>query len=397
MKIIDEKGKLFGKINIIDFLVIIFLLCFIPMTYFGYKIFSKKPTQGKYLLTEKQMSFIFKGIRPDTLKLIALNDRELDENSQSIGQIIWVGKAMQHRNVFDNGLGAIRSELDPVLKDLPVTLKLKVEVRDNGLYYKNKKIVAGEPIYFKTDKYTLDAFLYIEEKIDVFLTLKDLKDEQLRLISVGDKELGEDGDIAFEILSLGKAENDKLEINLGGGKFISGENSARKQISIRARLKCNFGKDAKLYFKGEELSDNSLFQFITDKYSVIGKIQSTYGSMAFKEKWARIQVKFSGVLPEVASIIKKEDTEMSPDNIIMAKIIDIVASKAGDVLTVKDDKFLIVSNPYQKDIVVLLDILCFEKDGTLYFKNYPVKMGNLIMFSTDIYSLTGVIIGFENR
>lgn len=44
MKIIDEKGRLFGKINLIDFMVIVFFLCLTPMFWFGYKIFTKAPT-----------------------------------------------------------------------------------------------------------------------------------------------------------------------------------------------------------------------------------------------------------------------------------------------------------------------------------------------------------------
>ena len=46
MKIIDEKGRLniFGWcINIIDFLVLIFILCLMPGFWFGYRIFTKPP------------------------------------------------------------------------------------------------------------------------------------------------------------------------------------------------------------------------------------------------------------------------------------------------------------------------------------------------------------------
>ena len=41
--LIDDKGRLFGKINIIDFLVFLFVLCVLPMFYFGWKIMSRKP------------------------------------------------------------------------------------------------------------------------------------------------------------------------------------------------------------------------------------------------------------------------------------------------------------------------------------------------------------------
>ena len=41
--IIDDKGRVFGKINIIDLLVVIFILSLTPMFWYGYKIFNKKP------------------------------------------------------------------------------------------------------------------------------------------------------------------------------------------------------------------------------------------------------------------------------------------------------------------------------------------------------------------
>ncbi len=42
MKIVDEKGRLFGKINVIDFLVVLFLACLIAMFYFGYITINKR-------------------------------------------------------------------------------------------------------------------------------------------------------------------------------------------------------------------------------------------------------------------------------------------------------------------------------------------------------------------
>ncbi len=39
MKFIDNRGMLFGKVNIIDFLVVIFVLSLTPMVWYGYRIF----------------------------------------------------------------------------------------------------------------------------------------------------------------------------------------------------------------------------------------------------------------------------------------------------------------------------------------------------------------------
>ena len=42
-KIIDDQGRLFGKVNIIDLIVLIFFLSLTPMFYFGWKIYQKPP------------------------------------------------------------------------------------------------------------------------------------------------------------------------------------------------------------------------------------------------------------------------------------------------------------------------------------------------------------------
>ena len=41
MQLIDKQARLFGVINIIDSLVLLFVLCLMPGLWFGYKIFTK--------------------------------------------------------------------------------------------------------------------------------------------------------------------------------------------------------------------------------------------------------------------------------------------------------------------------------------------------------------------
>ena len=40
VKIIDKEGRLFGRINVIDFIVLLFILGLMPMFYYGYRIFK---------------------------------------------------------------------------------------------------------------------------------------------------------------------------------------------------------------------------------------------------------------------------------------------------------------------------------------------------------------------
>lgn len=61
-------------------------------------------------------------------------------------------------------------------------------------------------------------------------------------------------------------------------------------------------------------------------------------------------------------------------------------------LKLEENKFVFINDPYRSDIVVLMDILCTEKENTLYFKNFPVRIGSQINFTSDLYIVSGTII-----
>lgn len=163
MKIIDEKGKLFGKINVIDFLVILFLLCLTPMFYFGYKIFREKPVEPK-VYTEIEINCKFIKVKPEVLRLIAIGDKEIDNEGRQIGEIVWIGKAQPFNNIFVIGSEEKIIIEDLVLKQLSVKLKLTAEVKGNNLYYNDQQIMVNLPFKFKSNKYIVQAIPALEEK-----------------------------------------------------------------------------------------------------------------------------------------------------------------------------------------------------------------------------------------
>jgi len=46
MKLIDEKGRIFGKVNIIDALVVLFVIGLIPIFIWGYRLLNEIPTKA---------------------------------------------------------------------------------------------------------------------------------------------------------------------------------------------------------------------------------------------------------------------------------------------------------------------------------------------------------------
>ncbi len=279
MRIIDEKGRLFGKINIIDFLIIFFLIFMTPTLYFGYKLFHRRLVRVEANLKEIEMDFKFIELRPEIAKVVAVGDKELDENGVVIGEVTWVGQGRFNQYRIDLGGDVHKIIEDQELQELPVKMKLKVKIKEDTMYYKERPINLRSRIYFKTNKYAVTT------------------------------------------------------------------------IPVTAR----------------------------------------------DEKWIQVKVKFPGTSPELSNLIDKGHIEKDQDGRIIGELKEIVSKEpaALSVVKLEEDKTIAVGDPYHNDIVALLNILCENKDGALYFKNYSVKIGNQISFSSNMYSVQGVIIGME--
>jgi len=151
---------------VIDFLVIIFLLSLTPMFYFGYKIFNKKPAlpsapasaePAPKKIIETEMAFVFTQLEAKTVELIAAGDKEMDVNANVLGEIVSLGKPRPLVYEIDLGNGQKLAQEDLLIKEIPVILRLKVELRDNVMHYKDKLIRANASIDFKSDKYAVPA------------------------------------------------------------------------------------------------------------------------------------------------------------------------------------------------------------------------------------------------
>ncbi len=411
MKLIDEKGRLFGKINIIDFLVILLLFCLIPMFYFGYKLYTKRKAEVaprvSEVWTDVEVYCRLSKLNPQTVKVISVGDKEIDGDNNTAAEILWLGKSEPYKNRFDLGGGQLIIE-DNVLKEIPARLRLHVENRFNSLYYKEAALQFNTPFNFKSDKYEIEVIpikeVKVEEvlmphKLKIDVILKELDSDTIKSISVGDKEIDEKGNVIAEILEIGSPDNNISEIDLGKGIFVIGETDDKKQLNVKMSLKCEIGENDTLYIKGSNIMVDSAFEFKTDKYTVKATIDKTrkVKQQPFSEKWLSLQVKFSEIIPELAKVISEGDIEKDSSGRKVGRLKSIISSKPSAIIVYRDNNIINTSHPVQKDMVCSLDILSIEKNGVFYFKNYPIKIGNSINFATDLYSIVGTIVEIDTR
>jgi len=228
------------------------------------------------------------------------------------------------------------------------------------------------------------------------VTLRDLDQDMFKKISVGDKELDKNGNTIAEILSMGEITNSNITFDSGLGNLAKGENSSRKQISTKMRLRCQVINGNQLYFKGKKIESNTPLEFKTNEYKVLGLLSEDYKAY-HKEKWFTLQVKFFLLVPEIAKVVHQGDVEKDALGKTIARIGSIISNEPALVTTVDvdEDKFISIRHPFEKDITAALKALCVENEGSYYFKSNLVKMGNNIVFNTDLYSISGLIVGID--
>ncbi len=156
MKFVDDKGRLFGKVNIIDFLVIVFLLSLSPMVYFGYKISNyQQAKSGKdYIPIMIRCKFV--KLKPEVSQMISIGDKEFDSNGNIIAEIVSLSKFTPYVRKFEIGSNRELFQGNPGLQQAIATLRIKAEVRGKGLYYNNDQIVEGASFEFSPSKYSVE-------------------------------------------------------------------------------------------------------------------------------------------------------------------------------------------------------------------------------------------------
>lgn len=142
--------------------------------------------------------------------------------------------------------------------------------------------------------------------------------------------------------------------------------------------------------------------FLTPMFYFGYKILSTKkADIKKEEKIIQVEVRFPNVLLEVANVIKEGDVARDSAGDVKGTLIKIVTNESPKsyLLDVKDNKFVIIPNPYSqsRDVVSILDLKYTEENRLLYFSGYVIKIGSPILFSTDLYDVQGTIVDIKNR
>ena len=128
MKIVDEKGKLFGLINIVDLTVLLVLLLLIVGI--GYRGITRKSTFGGN--ASEQQSIIYTVRAKEMPEVVALAFKEGDQlfAKQNFVSAKVTSLTYEPAKVYvETAEGEIKTATHPVLKDIVFTIEATVAVK----------------------------------------------------------------------------------------------------------------------------------------------------------------------------------------------------------------------------------------------------------------------------
>ena len=408
MKVIDEKGRLFGKINAIDFLAILFLLCLMPMFYFGYKIFNRpvvveKKEEDPFTFIET--SAIFKNLNPEVAKLIAIGDREIDDSGNVIGEILEVGKVESNFIKIDLGEGRTITKEDHQRKQASVKIRLIGELDGNDILCKGNKLKIGSPISFKTDRYEIKGIIipepYAETEVSkagfslikVDIVFKNLSPEIAKLISVGDFEADKSGDTIAKALSKGKPEPYSYKLDLGGGNYVTRTDPKKRQVLAKMEIMGRIEGNT-FYFKDKRIALESTIEFNTNKYNVKGTIVKEPTPVRRSVKLPiKVDIVFKNLSPEIAKLISVGDFEADKSGDTIAKALSKGKPEPYSYkLDLGGGNYVTRTDPKKRQVLAKMEIMGRIEGNTFYFKDKRIALESIIEFNTNKYRIKGLII-----
>ncbi|HPX70237.1 MAG TPA: DUF4330 domain-containing protein [Bacillota bacterium] len=164
MKIINEKGKLFGIINIIDLMVLVMVLAVVAAV--GVKLFGTRAAEAVTQKSDCWMEVEIYGCMPDRVEEVLrqnlIGERLVSGNSYMNATIedVWVEDCIISGNAAD---GKICYNVDAIKKNILVLIKTQVSPDTASPTIGSQDMRAGKTFIVKTQTFESSGVIrYVE-------------------------------------------------------------------------------------------------------------------------------------------------------------------------------------------------------------------------------------------
>ena len=256
MGLIDSKGRLFGKLNIIDFIIIILvLICIIAaVRFFAASTSTDLASASTKILGETKENYVPVQLRiynkhSNIINQISVGDKEYDLQKKMIMQVL-------SKKVINNFEGYDNVEFSANIS--------VVDVGEGKIFFKDREVKLGEIMNINTEKYTFWADIvgfgveklnYSVNEVEVYCI--NASQSLIDAFEIGDK------DIFYNKTTL-KIISKEIQVNEDSSNYLN----------LTAKILLGIDAEGKTYYQGNGIKINSLIQVNTNRISLYGTITS---------------------------------------------------------------------------------------------------------------------------
>src|SRR3989344_4985910 len=269
MRFIDEQGKVFGKINVIDFIIIVFVILALIVVV---KIVFLQPKEIVYAtiqICEKSGNNV---INCGSVPYYMSNAVNKGDNIKSGGKVV-----LEILNI--NSLDVNLEKEGESRKDVLLEVRMKVNKKTDGLYFKGQVVKIGSPVFFSTQDINIAGVVTkigeqnISEQLFPKIVLVNIKGEKQCIsdsISVGDKEITGKGIILAEVIEK-QVSDAEIQVITESGDVLKKFSPIYKDIKLKVKISAENRED-QLIFRNDAVKIGKSISFNFPKVSVKGVI-----------------------------------------------------------------------------------------------------------------------------
>ncbi len=359
MAFIDDKGRLLGKINIIDLMVIIFVILIIAV---GAKFVLVKP-EPEYITAE----VLVQNQPYEVISRITVGSQILDSSQIKIGEVL-------EMDTIPAGVN----------KDLRLYLNLSITGKNGRFYFQNNELIINNNLNLRIKNLKLDTTILSinhphHEKINIVVEV--LANNQPYEVAHGIEE---------GTLIMDGSQKKKIGKVLGIDTIPAGVN---KNMRLYLNLLV-VQEDGRFYFQNKELQTNGRLMLAIGNINLDTTIISINQPQSEETK-AVIEVLFKNTNQWVAEAISSKDTELNHHGKIIAKITNTEKVPAVIVVTSDAGNVYEREHPLLKDVTAAFEIIAKKQGSSFLFHNKELKVGQGFTFYNENYIITGTIISRE--
>jgi len=377
---IDEKGRLFGLINLLDLIVLLSLLIILYLGLSAY-LALKSGVPQIVDFSPKQIA----NDKVNNITLVLKNDRRIGSTKVTMIPHDFVGERILPPTSFEKRTrneitvsvpagvpsGNYLFELELVIHDVINRQSLHVISLDKPIKIEQKQAVEvvetkpGYPLY------------PWPVEVDVLFPLN--AGNKNELLKAEDRMVDTHDRVIAEIISI-RASRSSDTLNLTGKPGWQGKSSFKGSKTARMRLIPEIVQN-RLTFQGKLIAAGEQFNFQKDNAVLEGYIIGK-GSVNFQRIGRSLEVLAEivllGIQKQHANFLKPKSVQIDDSGQAWAEILEITNRESK----IKDS---------QKNLVVRMFINCFYRKGRLFCQNVLVEQGAVLNFTFGNQQVSGFI------